>query len=36
MEQKVEVVETKEELIERLLDGAELDYRCCGHAPLEN
>lgn len=36
MDQKVEAVESKEELIERLLDGAELDYRCCGHAPLES
>jgi hypothetical protein len=30
------VIETKEALIERLLDSAELDYRCCGHAPAES
>jgi hypothetical protein len=35
MNQVNAAVETKEEMIERLLDTAELDYRCCGHAPAE-
>lgn len=33
-EPQKEVVETQEELIERLLAKAELDYKCCGaHSP---
>lgn len=26
---------TKEELLERLLANAELDFKCCGHAQIQ-